>query len=488
MDIRRIVRPNASWSSITTVIDLEAAPAYQTVRDSWVVTPPQRKPQIAAQERRYGGARTVGETHDNGTVAWTTLVSGTDSDDAVANLDALIGQLEQTVPGLFVEWRPDGTTVSGYFEIRGPGTWKPNYTWAQFAGARSLTCEIQFPVAPLVRGAPTVQGPFTLDLPGVIELDPVPGSASALLDVKITPPESLDSTPDEPAWVLLGWSQRPTASGTQAPFGVISGGVGTEVTPDAFTADYVAGSWRDDTVSAPHSHTQIFTVRPSRLPTDMFADGERTIELWGRFELASNLVNPRAIARCCSTLGVLAQRPTLEFGEAGRDLVVPSSGTAFRFTRLGTLVFTERDAFITVETAWDGGTGPVGLDYVIAVPSTQRAVGPTGKSLDDSYPSFFPVGAVASAGFHGSKVLLSDLSGYYDISNVTSTAFNALARHTGLGGSPLEVPPGDVDLLLKASLLVPDDPTSDASTEQATHPDVEVYARVWPRWPLLPTA
>jgi hypothetical protein len=99
-------------------------------------------------------------------------------------------------PGLYLEWRPDGATNSVFYEVRGPATWKPNYRWVQFAGIHSLTCEIQVPVAPLAVGAPIVIGPFTQDLPAVIELDQtIPGDATALMTVKIALPSGIGLAP-----------------------------------------------------------------------------------------------------------------------------------------------------------------------------------------------------------------------------------------------------------------------------------------------------
>ena len=43
---------------------------------------------------------------------------------------------------------------------------------------------------------------------------------------------------------------------------------------------------------------------------------------------------------------------------------------------------------------------------------------------------------------------------------------------TGLGGSRLWVPPGNVDLLVKLSSTVPDNPTVDDSDEQLSHTGV----------------
>jgi hypothetical protein len=55
-------------------------------------------------------------------------------------------------------------------------------------------------------------------------------------------------------------------------------------------------------------------------------------------------------------------------------------------------------------------------------------------------------------------------------------------RDSGLGGSPIELPTGNVDMLLKLSSVVPDDPTSDTTSEQISHTGVTGSIVVWPRF------
>ena len=75
------------------------------------------------------------------------------------------------------------------------------------------------------------------------------------------------------------------------------------------------------------------------------------------------------------------------------------------------------------------------------------------------------------------KTVRADLSGA-----VASATANAGAD-TGLGGSRLWLPPGNVDLLVKLSSTVPDDPTVDASDEQLSHTSVtgavSLVTRYW---------
>ena len=48
----------------------------------------------------------------------------------MANVEALLGDLETMAADAqrpVLEWRPDGSTVSTYYEVRGPATWQPDY-------------------------------------------------------------------------------------------------------------------------------------------------------------------------------------------------------------------------------------------------------------------------------------------------------------------------------------------------------------------------
>jgi hypothetical protein len=476
VDRRRFVRPNQDWSTITTVLDLENAPAYQGVADTWQVTPPPRKPQLAVDERRYGGARTVGETHDNGAVAWTTLVGGASADASLVNLQALLAQLEQVAPGLYLEWRPDGATNSVFYEVRGPATWKPNYRWVQFAGIHSLTCEIQVPVAPLAVGAPMVIGPFTQDLPAVIELDQtIPGDATALMTVKIALPSGIGLAP----WGLIAWAQHPGAGlggGDPSPLAIL--------TDNAFpgTNGHVYGTWRSD-ASVVDLHTASFDIDTTRIPRDPFSD-ELLVEVWGRFELPSTVTDARATLLRGGPGGDPHDEatPSPEFGLSGKPLVSPVSGSALRFFRLGTLPVANDDLTrIYVDTTWTLASGYVGLDYLLVVPAAQRAAGATGQITSHySYPYLFPIAAVPTA---REKAILPDLSGRYGNGTFAAGALPP-NRHGGLGGSPLEVPPGDVDVLVKMSSMVPEDPLmgGEGIFDSGVYAGVAVTFIVQPRW------
>ncbi len=155
--------------------------------------------------------------------------------------------------------------------------------------------------------------------------------------------------------------------------------------------------------------------------------------------------------------------------------MVPASGTRFRAVKLGTMVLPVDVVeplryHLVVAASWAAGSsGQFGLDYLWMVPARQRALSPSSKPNDATYPAF------VSSTTATRKTIRHDLSG-----RVSQDVGNP-GRDCGLGGSLIEFPPGDVDLLVKLSSLVPDDPTPDSTTEQLAHTSTSGTVRVTPR-------
>lgn len=308
----------------------------------------------------------------------------------------------------------------------------------------------------------------------------IPGDAPALVDLHVTPSGGSAA----PVWALVGWTKRATTpmASTVAPFGLIEAETGTDLSTWAVTADadYGGGSGLQATAAGAGTAAAMFAIDPSTLEPDDFALGDLDLEVWARVELASSLVSPKLTLSARPTAGTSfgAERFTGEFGSAGKLLTVPSSSTVFRLVRLGTLTLASFPSEpvswkLRVAAAWStGSTGTFGLDRLIVVRARSRAAGPTGKVNDSTYPKF-----VASTS-ETQKIVRSDLSG-----RVASPPANPFPD-SGLGGSVLELPPGSVDVVLKLSSLVPDDPTSDTSSEQLSH-SATVHLAVQPRVYLL---
>lgn len=475
-DRRRIVRLNGG-GSVTTVIDLEDGATYQSVRGSFNVTPGARRPTMAQSQRRYGGARQTGETHDNGEISWKMLVAGTTADLALANFDAAIGYLELATMDLFFEWRPDGATASRFYELRGPAVWKPEYEWAQFSGAKSFYGDIKLPVGPLSRRAPVTISIPSMTVPGTVALaSAITGTAPAQVDVSLTTSGGTSA----PIWALIGWTRRPTTplASSVAPWGVIEAESGTPTTwVSTVDANYRGGSGLKFTTSGAGTASVLIPVDPSTLAPDNFSVDELAVEVWARIELASTVISPRLALSLLPFAGTSfgAEQYSAEFGSNGKAVTLPLSGTRFRFVKLGTLNMPVDPVAplkhnVKVAAAWaTGSSGQYGLDYLVMVPARQRALSASSAPNDATYADF-----IASTGAT-TKTIRYDLSG-----RVASGAGNP-GRDAGLGGNLIQMPPGNVDMLIKLSSLVADDPTVDATTEQISHTSVTGSLRVVPQ-------
>lgn len=476
-DRRRIVTIDQA-GTVTTVKDLEDIVNYFSIQNTWVIEAPARNQVRAQRARRYGGARTVFETHDNGTIRWRLHVKGASVDDALAKLEAALTVLEQPRMDLFVEWRADGATNSTYYQVAGPATWTPSWSSAQLRGSLSVDVDVTIPVAPLARGATTSVSLGSPTLPAVVNVGTVAGDAPAMADISLR--TSGGTAP--PIWALLGWARHPAASAfggsTVAPFGVVEAESTALLSTWAVTADAAArgGSKISATASGAGTANAAFRVDPSLMDPDDFKT-EIDVEIWARVQLASTLVSPNFRVQlepfAGTNFGPIVYTP--EWGSAGRLVVLPSSGTVYRFIKLGTLsmpvdTVTPLEWVVRVVATWAAGsTGTCALDYLVMVPNRARALSASGKPNDNAYPDFIKSTSDTT------RLIRSDLSGR------TGSAAANTGRDAGLGGSLIELPPGNVDLLAKLSSLVADDPTSDTTSELLSH-SAAVTVYVTPRY------
>jgi hypothetical protein len=338
-------------------------------------------------------------------------------------------------------------------------TWTPQDTTARL---RALS------FSPFTRRAATLPTTFTF-FPQSGQGVTMPGTAPALVDAVLTP----TGGSAVPSWAQIGWADY-TDAVTPQPFGLIEAEVFTLTT---WATSAQAGASGGTDVRATTSGTGTFSafriVNLSSIAPDDFQDTSGTIdvEVWARAVLTSTLVNPRMVASfvqvVAGTVSAAGQRFTAEYGSSGKALTVPSSGTVYRPVRLGTITMNRQFAASTgsaggaikIDGSVDvGSAGAFGFDYVWVVPARRRALGPTGVVLDGTYPAF-----VTSTGTWVKRVR-SDLSATIDADGVA-----AHVGDHGLSGSLIEVDPGTPKFWVKLSSEVPDDPTSDASSEQTTH-------------------
>jgi hypothetical protein len=283
-----------------------------------------------------------------------------------------------------------------------------------------------------------------------------------------------------PVYALLGWTPKPTSGLAAAPFGVL----------DSATAEPLRG-WVYQTVTgakggkALYSDTETnfaaqWSVDPATMTPDSFS-GELTVEVLARVLLGSELAEPflTLSAQPQDGLGYGAARYTDEWGSAGRPLVVPGSGEAWRMTRLGTLHLLCNPLAPRIWKLYifghSGAIAPFALDYLVLAPSLQRACSPTSKENNAAYPQFITNTTPTV------KAIRSNLSAV-----VAKPGKNGHPDH-GLGGQLLQFPPGETDLLLKLSSLVPDSPAITSASEQLEH-ECNVTVWVTPRWFLTRTS
>ena len=156
-------------------------------------TPGAAQAVLASRQRRYGGARVAGVTHDNAQVSWTALVTGATNDLGIANAEALIVEIENAARGRLLAWKPSGASaaLTSYFEIVGPGTWDPDY---KFVGQNLLQVTLTFPVAPLVLWAPeTIRDPFDVDSIADYTFDALTAAEAPITGGRMTASGSLTS-------------------------------------------------------------------------------------------------------------------------------------------------------------------------------------------------------------------------------------------------------------------------------------------------------
>jgi hypothetical protein len=294
-----------------------------------------------------------------------------------------------------------------------------------------------------------------MTLPQLVKpLDAIPGIAPALTAAHLTTSSADTSTP---IWPLLAWGVVSDPGLTdKPPFGIfeaesfinLSGGWASSVQAGARGGN-------DLRVTTAGAATYVGELQCSYgIEADGFTDSAFDVEVWARVLLTSTLVTPRLRL----SLRAAATIDSIEFGSTGKLLTVPSAGSVYRMVRLGTLTLeTDQSRVLRFTgTVAGGSSGAFGIDYVVVVPARRRALFPTGVAAS-TVTSFVP----STVGWD--KYIDSDLSGEIDNSST------GRSRSVGMGGALIEPSVGADWWLLKLSSLVPDDPTSDTTTELLAH-------------------
>lgn len=134
---------------LVPLLDLEREVAMYRQRGTFTVTPGPRQASLAAGEGRRAGARQVSERRDNGTVGATWTVKGATADEALGNVEALLGEADSARIDRYLQWRPEGASRSVLYPIRGAATVEAlSYQWVEFAQTYAVGVQVSWPVAP----------------------------------------------------------------------------------------------------------------------------------------------------------------------------------------------------------------------------------------------------------------------------------------------------------------------------------------------------
>lgn len=150
-EIRRIVSRGGDGRRPVTLLDLHdpTTPSYYAARGTFKYTPPTPQDRQSKRSSRFGGARTIGQSHENATVAGNWRVKGSTKPEALDRANALVRTLQQFSLGAYFMWQPDGASYPSYAELRGPGTWDGTYQWVDFQQTNGLDITLTWLVAPL---------------------------------------------------------------------------------------------------------------------------------------------------------------------------------------------------------------------------------------------------------------------------------------------------------------------------------------------------
>jgi hypothetical protein len=273
-----------------------------------------------------------------------------------------------------------------------------------------------------------------------------------------------------------------TGLGSVPPFGLLEGGAASKAL-GTLTADANAsGGYR----RGGYFGQTLWYVDPSLLPADDFGE-EIEVEVWAAVVFASTLSSVKLVLSASPerTDGQLTRsRYSDEYGSVGKTLTVDAASSARRLTRLGTLRFSRgggREALMVMQTALTG-SGEVSFDHLIVVPIKRRAASPTGKTnaSGNDYPRFMDQ-------LYMEKRINADLSGEESVYATATKRRAPRYLSTGLGGSSIEIEPGEFEALIRLSNLAPDDPTVNNSSENSMTTSFDfgrIHFAVTPRYRL----
>lgn len=447
----------------TLVSDLEVDQKLMAARDTFSIKAPERSVVQAGSGRRYAGTRAVSDSHANASAQWKLIVKESTADLASQAVEAVLQPLEAlNTPDLYLEWRPDGNTESTFYEVRGPATWQLGYSRIRFSTTQIYELDVTIPISPLGRGGAAVLQKFgsqasPLATPAVIQLSqPIAGTAPAQAELTINRVDNASN----PSFAAIGWWSRLPAplSGFSNCYGLVQAeATKTGTTPTGWTSEGHVDASNGNLLQNSTSNGPGSAAAQYAITTEGVTGPTVDIEIWGRTRIVWSCVGPRLTTSFSQGAGAAIY--TREWGLGGRPLIPGGYPSApFRMTRLGTVTLPVKNVSplwtMTLNVVWSdqpvANVGAViGLDYLMLLPANSRVCSPSGEAFDVSYPKFMQ--SASNTGNVISKTVRSDLSGTVSLRGID-------AADTGVGGSLLEFPPGEVDMGLLMSEIPPDSP------------------------------
>jgi hypothetical protein len=275
--------------------------------------------------------------------------------------------------------------------------------------------------------------------------------------------------------------------------------------------DYIAKSagWviTADTSSNPGTATHATSAAGGAPWIDFLLDGSSIkppefttttqIEVYAYLQVDAGMVGLRGYVQA-RPYDVFTPDPTLgdiygwqygqPYGATGHSIDLPSSAPASRIVKLGTITVDASGAFtdpLQLRIVFPYSSGATAgqslvLNGLVLVPAHSRALLPTGKRNDSTYPHFMPPSPASTL----VKVVRSDLT--VEVGNLRTRAVG-----TGFGGSPQELPSGtEVDVFVFSTAGgVPDDPAPIANETQAYYAwNNDLHVAITPRYNLFAPA
>jgi hypothetical protein len=219
-------------------------------------------------------------------------------------------------------------------------------------------------------------------------------------------------------------------------------------------------------------------IDPTIFESDDFADTV-TCAVMVRYYRQSGIISPRLAVSTATSGATLGYTP--EFGTTGRMLPGATATARVTSTTLGTITVpvVSQIFALYLSLSWAAGSTAaqvLGVDEVYLIPVRSLTMSPTDKGRDDgTYPALVPSGGyTARVGASGARR--------------SDTSPEGLNRHfapatLGIGGADLNLPVASegVELLVRPSASVPDDPVYTTTADILTH-NVSVHLRVTPRY------